>query len=149
MTPPNNPTCDLCDHPAVVHTTEIHNGVTTHRHLCAAHAAQVPELADPKPNAQPPTPEAALAALPAETRAMTGLAANLRGTANFIRRHGRPPQTAAELEEGISLHPPFPAVEITDPNLRTYLEESDAFLRWFDGCDVLTPPSDRPPTPQD
>jgi len=85
----------------------------------------------------------------AETQAMTGLAANLRGTANFIRRHGRPPRTTTELKEGMSLHPPFPTTDIPDPNLRTFLEESDAFLQWFEGCDLLAPPPDELPIPQD
>jgi hypothetical protein len=146
MTPPHTPTCDLCDHPATV----IKDGVTTQQYLCATHAAELSDLADVQPPAHLSTPAATLAALPAETQAMTGLAANLRGTANFIRRHGRPPQTVAELEEGISLHPPFPTTDVTDPNLRTFLEESDAFLQWYDGCDLLTPPSsDEPPIPQD
>ena len=75
--------------------------------------------------------------LSTETQAMSALAAQLRGTANYIRRHGRPPRTAAELEEGIALRPPFPTATITDPNLLTYLKESDAFLEFFDG---LAPP---------
>jgi len=91
-----------------------------------------------------PVNPATLAALNTETRAMTGLAANLRGTANFIRRHGRPPRTAAELEEGMSLRQPFPTTEITDPNLLTYLRESDAFLEFFDTFGRLPSPSASP-----
>lgn len=80
-----------------------------------------------------PINPATLAALNAETQAMSALAAQLRGTANFIRRHGRPPRTTAELEEGIALRPPFPTTQVTDPNLLTYLRESDAFLEFFEG----------------
>ena len=79
--------------------------------------------------------------LSSETHAMSGLAAQLRGTANFIRRHGRPPRTTAELEEGIALRPPFPTTTLTDPNLLTYLRESDAFLEFFE---ALAPPPDEP-----
>ena len=67
--------------------------------------------------------------LSSETHAMSGLAAQLRGTANFIRRHGRPPRTTAE---------------ITDPNLLTYLRESDAFLEFFEGLAPETPAPDEP-----
>src|SRR4051812_17546015 len=89
----------------------------------------------------PLTPRALASLLSTETQAMSGLAANLRGTANFIRRHGRPPRTTAELNEGMSLHPPFPTTDITDPNLLTYLKESDAFLEFFEG---LSPSPDDP-----
>lgn len=97
---------------------------------------------DPRPNPFATQPLTSL--LTSETQAMSGLAASLRGTANFIRRHGRPPRTVEELEEGMSLHPPFPTAEITDPNLLTYLKESDAFLECFDTFGCPPPPSGSP-----
>lgn len=149
MTSGDNPRCDLCSRPAVVHATEIRDGVTTQRHLCATHAAQIPELASIQSDSHGSPVANAIHDMIVERQAMTGLTANLRGTANFIRRHGRMPRTVAELEEGMSLRPPFPTTDITDPNLRTYLEESDAFLEWFDDCDLLSPPPpDEPPAPQ-
>jgi hypothetical protein len=142
----DDPTCDLCPRPAVVHATEINHGVSTHRHLCAHHAAEAPELAGIKPclsmMANPTAP------LSIELQAMSSVAANLRGTANFIRRHGRMPATAAELEEGMALTPPFPTTDVTDPNLRTYLHESDALLEFYDTFGRLPPPSDDTPPAQ-
>ena len=82
--------------------------------------------------------------LSTETQAMSALAAQLRGTANYIRRHGRPPRTTEELDEGIALRPPFPTTIITDPNLLTYLRESDAFLEFFQGL-APEPPSPNEP----
>jgi hypothetical protein len=138
--------CDLCDSVAVVHATEVNGGVTIHRHLCERHGAELAELAQAKPIDDTPLAfGAAIKSLVAETHAMAGLAANLRGTANFIRRHGRMPATLADLEEGMSLCAPFPTVEIPDPNLRTYLEESDAFLQFYDNCGYLAPRPDGSP----
>ena len=96
------------------------------------------------PTPTPSTTQTLTSLLSSETHAMSGLAAQLRGTANFIRRHGRPPRTTAELEEGIALRPPFPTPEITDPNLLTYLRESDAFLEFFEGLAPETPAPDEP-----
>jgi hypothetical protein len=140
-------TCDLCDRPAVVHATEVNGGVTTERHLCERHAAEVPELAQVKPRNDASSGFTdVMTSLSAEKQAMAGLAANLRGAANFIRRHARMPATAADLEEGMSLRAPFPIIEIADPNLRTYLQESDAFLQFYDTCEylALSPPDESP-----
>ena len=133
-----NPTCDLCDQPATVHLTDITDGHLTQRHLCPEHAAASPDL----PAADPCRAIGGLTSLlSAQTQAMSGMIAHLRGTANYIRRHGRPPRTVAELEQGIALRPPFPPTNITDPNLLTYLKESDAFLEFFE---ALAP---EPPSP--
>jgi hypothetical protein len=135
-----NPACDLCPRPATVHQTDIVDGHLTERHLCWQHAAESHGLTTSDPSAA----SAFLASLlSTETHAMSGLAAQLRGTANYIRRHGRPPRTVDELDEGMSLRPPFPTAPISDPNLLTYLKESDAFLESFES---FTPPLPDEPT---
>ena len=101
-------TCDLCAQPATVHMTEIRNGQKSERHLCVAHAGQ------------------AGIQLPSQEHGTKGMLDNLRGTARFIRRHGRPPSSVEELREGMAPDGDFPIVEIGDAALRQKVE-------WMEG----------------
>jgi hypothetical protein len=112
-----------------VFTTGIDHGRETSGRLCARHATEAGygELARRASEAPP-----AVAAPGPGQPAAVGVVNNLRGTANFLRRHGRMPSSVAELTEGMNLREPFPTAAIADPELRRFLDEADAVLRFYE-----------------
>jgi hypothetical protein len=136
--------CDMCGGPAVFHSTAIDNGKKTESHLCAAHAAEVgltTELTQVTTTGSPSADEVAVVNAffegyptsvgtpPSRAPTWKAIVDNLRGTANFIRRHGRPPASVEELREGMDLEQgKFPAVEIADAQLKETVERMEQFI---------------------
>jgi hypothetical protein len=116
-------TCDVCGQPATVHSTEIRDGMTAERHLCAEHTDQEGLFGPLGPQGVVYSSVEAAVAL--------GIVNNLRGTVNFIRRRGRLPSSVEELQEGMALHDDFTAVQIEDADLRRRLECLDGLIRFF------------------
>jgi hypothetical protein len=118
----DNNACDICGQPASVHMTEIRDGQTVERHLCAEHA----DVSGIKGLAPGQMLVNGVPCSTVEEATIRGIMDNLRGTSNFARRHGRMPATVEELQEGMSLPDGIAGVEITDSDLR-------AQLKWVDG----------------
>jgi hypothetical protein len=115
-------TCDFCDEAAVLHATEIVDGRTASRHLCARHAAEAGY-------------GEVLTSAPATTRAAGAAESyidNLRGTANFVRRYGHMPSSVTELMEGMALREPFPMADSIAPELQGPLRQWEALLRFYE-----------------
>src|SRR5262249_30094399 len=123
----DNFTCDVCGSPAIVHETEIRDGEEVERHLCAEHA----DLSGIRPGLAPGQLVVnGVVCSTVKEAAMRGILDNLRGSANFIRRHGRMPASVEELCEGMTLQDDVAGVEITDPAVRAQLKWIDALLEF-------------------
>ena len=114
----NDNTCDVCGRPASVHMTEIREGQKLERNLCAEHAVVGQMIVH---GAVCPT---------AEEAATRGILENLRGTANFARRHGRMPTSVEELQQGMALQDDVAGVEIADPKMRAWVEWADGLIEF-------------------
>src|SRR6266702_4813972 len=110
-------TCDVCGQPATVHATEIHDDKRTERHLCAVHAGEAGLPSDLVEGIQIGATSGTF-----QKALMEGMLDNLRGTANFIRRHGRLPSSLDDLKEGMALQGAFPGAEIDDAELKAKLQ---------------------------
>jgi hypothetical protein len=77
-----------------------------------------------------------------------GIMDNLRGTANFTRRHGRMPASVEELREGMALQDDVTGVEITDPEARAQLKYVDGLLKFCEAHGRMPrTPDEMPPAP--
>lgn len=125
--------CDHCDRPAMVIGTHINmdNDERTEVHLCAEHAVQA-GLPDPANHPASPFLVNGIPCNTPEEATALGVVSNLRGTANFIRAHGRMPDSVEELQVGMALRDPFPTVEIEDGELRKALDFMDELIQSFD-----------------
>jgi hypothetical protein len=123
----DNFTCDVCGSPAAVHETEIRDGEEVERHLCAEHA----DLSDIPPGLAPGQMiVSGVVCSTVEEAAMQRAVDNLRGSANFARRHGRMPASVEELREGMALQDDVAGVEIRDPAVRAQLKWIDALIEF-------------------
>jgi hypothetical protein len=141
----DNFTCDVCGSPATVHETEIRDGAEVERHLCAEHA----DLSGISPGLAPGQMVVnGVVCSTVEEAAMRGAIDNLRGTANFMRRHGRMPGSVEELREGMALQDDAAGVEIADPTVLAQLKWIDALIEFCKTHGRMPQtPDEMPPAP--
>src|SRR5687768_12319552 len=122
--------CEVCGQPASVYAIEIRNAQKSERHLCDKHAASggMTDLAGFGTGWMMIND---VTWSSAQEAAVRGTLANLRGTANLARRHGRMPATVKELIEGMALQGDFPRVEITDPKVTALLNDIDGLIDFW------------------
>lgn len=115
-------TCDVCGRPASVHITEIRGGQRVERNVCAIHesVSGIPASVSGQVIAN------GIAYSTVEEANTRGILDNLRGTANFARRHGRMPASVEELQQGMAVQDDVAGVEIAAPKVR-------AWVKWANG----------------
>ena len=121
--------CDLCGQTASIHLTQVCNGNVVEEHFCAEHIghASFPTLSSFTPGKLVVNG----AVCPSIRDAVTqGVLDNLRGAANFIRKHGRAPSSPEELLQGMALQGTIPEVEVYDATVKRQLEYLDSLIRF-------------------
>jgi hypothetical protein len=140
----NDYNCDVCGRSASVHLTNIRDGKKVERHLCSLHA-DASAIAAMAP-AQ--TVVGGAACPTAEEAALGGIMNNLRGTANYTRRHGRMPASVEELREGMAMTHDSGAAEIADSGVRAQLEYVDGLIDFCQSHGRMPQtPDEMPPAP--
>ena len=117
--------CEICGQPATVHAVMIDDHRKSERHLCAQHAK---EAGMRQPHAAPgQAPGAGVICGEA-----IGALDNVKGTANFLRRHGRMPESVEELLQGMADPGDAPPAPLSDPKLARGLQFMEGMIRFWE-----------------